>query len=276
MKSKVIMCLMALKENMKSKLILGLLSLFMVFLMTSCGYERVDAGCEGIKVNLYGSDKGVDDVSLVTGAVWYNPFTEQVYEYPTYVQTVDYPAFTINAKDGSEFSIDPTISLKIADGKSPQVFKKYRKELKDVINGTLFNYVKDAFRIQLNKYTTDEIVSNRDMVEKAIEAHLSKALLKENFQLEQLTSGLKYPQSIVDAVNAKNAAIQQAQKAQNELAVVKAEAEKKVVAAQAEAEANKLRTQALTPMILKQQWIDKWDGKLPVYGSLPTLFKGIE
>lgn len=247
---------------MKSKLILGLLSLFMVFSMTSC-MEKVDAGCEGIKVNLYGSDKGVDDVSLVTGAVWYNPFTEQVYEYPTYVQTIDYPAFTINAKDGSEFSIDPTISLKIADGKSPRVFKKYRKELKDVINGTLFNYVKDAFRIQLNKYTTDEIVSNRDMVEKAIEAHLSKALLKENFQLEQLTSGLKYPQSIVDAVNAKSAAIQQAQKAQNELAVVKAEAEKKVVAAQAEAEANRLRTQALTPLILKQQWIDKWDGTIP-------------
>lgn len=98
---------------MKSKLILGLLSLFMVSSLTSCGYERVDAGCEGIKVNLYGSDKGVDDVSLVTGAVWYNPFTEQVYEYPTYVQTVDYPAFTINAKDGSEFSIDPTISRKI-------------------------------------------------------------------------------------------------------------------------------------------------------------------
>lgn len=248
---------------MKSKVIMCLMALFTMLGMSSCGYERVDAGCEGIKVNLYGSDKGVDDVSLVTGAVWYNPFTEQVYEYPTYVQTVDYPAFTINAKDGSEFSIDPTISLKIADGKSPQVFKKYRKELADVINGTLFNYVKDAFRIQLNKYTTDEIVSNRDMVEKAIEAHLSKALLKENFQLEQLTSGLKYPNSIVEAVNAKNAAIQQAQKAQNELAVVKAEAEKKVVAAQAEAEANKLRTQALTPLILKQQWIEKWNGTIP-------------
>ena len=260
---------------MKSKLILGLLSLFMVFSMTSC-MEKVDAGCEGIKVNLYGSDKGVDDASLVTGIVWYNPWTTTVYEYPTYVQTIDYEPFTINAKDGSEFTVDPTVSLKIIDGKSPAVFKKYRKELSEVISGTLYNYVKDAFRIQLNKYTTDEIVSNRDMVEKAIEAHLSKALLKENFQLEQLTSGLKYPQSIVNAVNAKNAAIQKAQKAQNELAVVKAEAEKKVVAAQAEAEANKLRTQALTPLILKQQWIDKWDGKLPVYGSLPTLFKGIE
>lgn len=57
--------------------------------------------------------------------------------------------------------------------------------------------------------------------------------------------------------------IQKAQKAQNELAVVKAEAEKKVVAAQAEAEANKLRTQALTPLILKQQWIEKWNGTIP-------------
>ena len=57
--------------------------------------------------------------------------------------------------------------------------------------------------------------------------------------------------------------IQKAQKAQNELAVVKAEAEKKVVAAQAEAEANKLRTQALTPLILKQQWIEKWNGDIP-------------
>lgn len=35
--------------------------------LTSC-YERVDAGHEGVKVNLYGDKKGVDDVSLVTGA----------------------------------------------------------------------------------------------------------------------------------------------------------------------------------------------------------------
>lgn len=230
--------------------------------MTSC-MEKIDAGHEGIKVNLYGSDKGVDDVSLVTGIVWYNPFTTAIYEYPTYVQTIDYPAFTTNAKDGSEFNIDPTISMKIIDGMSPSVFKKYRKDLDVIINGTLFNYVKDAFRIQLNKYTTDEIVSNRDMVEKAIEAYLSEALTKENFQLEQLTSGLKYPQSIVDAVNAKSAAVQQAQKAQNELEVIKAEAEKKLVAARAEAEAYKLKTQSLTPQILQQMWIEKWNGTVP-------------
>ena len=75
-------------------------------MFNSCSYERIDAGYEGILVNLYGDDKGVGDVSMCTGAVWYNPFTQSVYEYPTFVQTVDYEPFTINAKDGSEFTVD--------------------------------------------------------------------------------------------------------------------------------------------------------------------------
>ena len=69
----------------------------------------------------------MDDITLGTGAVWYNPITTAVYEYPTFVQTVDYAPFSINAKDGSSFTVDPTISLKIVDGKSAEVFKKYRK-----------------------------------------------------------------------------------------------------------------------------------------------------
>lgn len=251
---------------MKSKILYCLLAMFLCINMTSC-YEKVDAGCEGIRVNKYGSDKGVDDVSLVTGMVWYNPWTTEIYEYPTFVQTVDYEPFTINAKDGSEFTVDPTISLKIVDGKSPEVFKKYRKDLKEVINSTLYNYVKDAFRVQLNKFTTNDIVSKRDSIENAIEKYLSKSLAKENFQLEQLTSGLKYPSTIVKAVNAKNKAIQDAMKVQNEVAVSKAEAEKVLVKARAEAEANKLREQALTPAILKKMWIEKWDGKLPTVNS---------
>lgn len=257
------------------KMLMGLVALVACVSLNSCGYERVDAGHEGILVNLYGDDKGVGEVSMCTGAVWYNPFTQSVYEYPTFVQTVDYEPFTINAKDGSEFTVDPTISLKIVDGKSPAVFKKYRKELKEVINGTLYNYVKDAFRIQLNNFSTDYIVSNRDSIENAIERHLSTALARENFQLEQLTSGLKYPQTIVDAVNQKNRAVQEAQTALNEVAVAEANAKKLLVAAQAEAEANRLKQQALTPQILEKMWIEKWDGKLPVYGQVPTLFRDI-
>ena len=275
---------------MKSKFIKVLLFTFIVMIsmmFTSCGYERIDAGYEGIKVNLYGDDKGVDDITLVTGAVWYNPITTAVYEYPTFVQTVDYAPFSINAKDGSSFTVDPTISLKIVDGKSAEVFKKYRKEdITEVINTTLYNYVRNAFRIQLNNYTTDELVSKREEFEKAIEERLSTELLAENFQLEQMTSGLQYPQTLVNAIDAKNAAVQEAQKAQNEVLKIKAEAEKKIAAANGEAQALKIKGDAeaeynrkiaasLSPLIVQQMMLDKWDGKLPVYGTMPTLFKDI-
>lgn len=230
---------------------------------------------------------GTKHITLVTGAVWYNPITTAVYEYPTFVQTVDYAPFSINAKDGSSFTVDPTISLKIVDGKSAEVFKKYRKEdITEVINTTLYNYVRNAFRIQLNNYTTDELVSKREEFEKAIEERLSKELLAENFQLEQMTSGLQYPQTLVNAIDAKNAAVQEAQKAQNEVLKIKAEAEKKIAAADGEAQALKIKGDAeaeynrkiaasLSPLIVQQMMLDKWDGKLPVYGTVPTLFKDI-
>lgn len=252
------------------------ISVVLMFTMTSC-YERVDAGYEGIKVNLYGDNKGVDDATLVTGAVWYLPWTTSIYEYPTFVQTVDYEPFTINAKDGGTFTVDPTISLKIVDGKSAEVFKKYRKEkLLDVINTTLYNYVKNAFRIQLNQYTTDELVSKREEFEKNIEERLSKELLNENFQLEQMTSGLQYPQSLLQSIEAKTVATQQAQQALNEVKRIEAEAQKKIVAAQGESEALRIKGDAeaeynrkiaasLSDLIIRQEMIKRWDGKTPVF-----------
>ncbi len=75
----------------------------------------------------------------------------------------------------------------------------------------------------------------------------------------------------MEAVNQKNKAIQEAQRALNEVAVKKAEAEKMLVQARAEREANELKSAKLTPAILKKMWIEKWDGKLPVYGNVPQI-----
>lgn len=74
-----------------------------------------------------------------------------------------------------------------------------------------------------------------------------------------------------EAVNQKNKAIQEAQRALNEVSVKKAEAEKMLVQAKAEREANELKTASLTPAILQKMWIEKWDGKLPVYGNVPQM-----
>lgn len=250
--------------------------LFVLALATLASCTRIDAGHEGILIKQYGSDKGVQDVSLVTGRVWYNPWTEYVEQYATFIQTVDYEAFNVNAKDGSEFIVDPTLSYNIVVGNSPKIFSKYRKSLDEVSKTTIYNYVKDAFRLQMNKYTTDEIVSNREKFENDVQGTLSKVLEEEGFKLEQLTSGLKYPQTIVDAVNSKNKAVQEAMKVENELRVAEAQAKKLIVQAEAEKKANELKQQSLTPLLIQQQFIDKWDGTTPLYGSSPTFFKNVQ
>ena len=255
------------------KLLLVILSVTVLLGFTNC--ERIDAGHEGMKVNLYGTNRGVDDVSLVTGWVWYNPVTTRVYEYPTFVQTIDYPEFSINAKDGSEFMVDPTISIKMQQGRAPEIFVKYRRSVNEILNHTMYNYVKNAFRVELNKFTTDSLVSQREAFEKNLEAQLRITLDREGFELIEMTSGLSYPQSIVQAVNQKNKAIQEALQAENELRVATANANKAIAQAEGERKANELRMQSLTSLLIQQQMIQKWDGKLPVYGQVPELFRTI-
>lgn len=249
--------------------------------LSSCA-ERIDAGYEGIKFNLAGSGKGVDDIALVSGWVFYNPFTTGIYEMPTFAQTIDYSPFEVNSKDGTKFTVDPSMIVKVEDGKSPIIFRKYRKQLKEVIDGSLYIYVKDAARIVFNKYTADSIVSHRELVDKSFDEYVRAAFVREGFTLEQLTPGISYPKSYEDAINAKNKAIQEEMRISNEVKVAEAEvrraeaeARKRIVIAQAEAEANRLKSQTLTSQVLEKAWIDKWDGKLPVYGQVPTIFKDI-
>lgn len=251
-----------------------------MLVLTSC--ERIDAGHEGIKVNLYGDGKGVDDVSLVTGIVWYNPFTTSVYEYPTFVQTVDYPAFEVNSKDGTKFTVDPSALIKIVDGKAPNIFVKYRKELDEIINNTLYVYIKDAARIEFNKYNADEIVSNREAVDRAFETRVRESFLAEDFVLDQLSPGIQYPNSYEEAINQKNKAVQDQMRVENEVAVAKAEAEKKIAMARGDAEALKINADAeayynktvsasLSTNLVNMKALEKWNGIVPtIYGGNGT------
>ena len=240
------------------------------------GCERIDAGHEGILVDLYGDDRGVQNIAQVSGWVFYNRWTQEVYEYPTFVKTVDYKPFSINAKDGSVFGIDPTLTIQVSAGKTPKIFKKYRKNLDDVIETSIYNYVKEAYRIQLNNFKTDSIISNRQNVEVAVENQLRKILEDEGFVLIQLSSGLSYPETIVNAINAKNTAVQEAMKVENQLKVAEMNARKLIIEAEAEKRANELKQQSLTPLLVQMAFIQKWDGKTPLYGNSPTFFKNVQ
>ena len=250
-------------------------TLLLVCCCCSSCYTRIDAGHEGIKVNLYGDSKGVDDVELVTGAVWFNPITTAVYEYPTFVQTVDYAPFDINAKDGSKFTVDPTININLVSGTAAATFKKYRKPMDEVVHDVLKTHIVNAYRVKLNSYTTDELVSKREEFELAVEDYLRDVLLKENFELGEMTSGLKYPESLERSITAKNEAVQNALRIENEVAAIEAEAKKKVAEANGNAEAMRITADAeayynrtvsasLSTNLVNMKALEKWDGKTPV------------
>lgn len=250
------------------------------FLYSSC--ERIDAGHVGVKVNLYGDDKGVSDVTEVTGMVFYNPFTHSVYEFPTFVQHKEYKdenSFVVNSKDGSEFRVSPILNYSVKREKVPHIFSKYRRALSDIEEGFLKTSVFDAFRLATNKYTADELIGNRQAYEIEVRKILEGQLMKEGFIVSQFTSNLVYPESFKNAINAKNNAVQAALMAENKVKTAEAEAKIKVATARgnaealltnakAEAESNRLRQQTLTPMLLQQQWIEAWKSggaRVPTY-----------
>lgn len=277
-----------LTKIMRSILI-GVASFFtLTFLFFSC--ERIDAGHVGVKVNQYGDNKGVDDVVAVTGMVFYNPFTTRVYEFPTFIQHKEYKgenSFVVNSKDGSEFQVSPIMNYSVQREKVPAIFSKYRRPLEDIEEGFLKTAVYDAFRLATNKYTADELISNRAVFEVEVRRLLDGQLLKEGFVINQFTSNLIYPETFKKSIEAKNNAVQAALRAENEVKTAEAQAKIKVATAEgnaqamltsakAEAEANRMKQQTLTPMLLQLEYINKWDGKLPVYGTVPQMFKSVQ
>ena len=268
-----------------TKFLIGL-TVVVLMIISFTGCERIDAGHVGVKVNLYGDGKGVDDVTEVTGWVFYNPISTKIVEFPTYVQHKEYKAimedgkvvsdesFVINSKDGSEFHVSPLLNYSVKREKVPYIFNKYRVTLGQIEEGFLKTAVYDAFRVVANSYTADELISNRELFEIKVRKNLEEHLAPEGFILAQFTSNLVYPTTFKNAIEAKNNAVQKALTAENEVKTAEAQARIKVATAEgeakamltsakAEAESNRLRQQTLTPLLLQQMWIEKWNGGLP-------------
>lgn len=265
----------------KGKLVLGLIIgiFMMIFMLNSC--ERIDAGHVGVRVNLYGTGKGVGDITECTGFVFYNPISTKIYEFPTYIQHKEYVktedddnSFVVNSKDGSEFHVAPIVNYSVQREKVPFIFGKYRRTLESIEEGFLKTTIYDAFRMTANSYTAEELISNRQTFENKVRAKLDDDLLKEGFVINQLTSNLGYPETFKKAIEAKNNAVQQSLTAENQvktaeanakIQVAKAEgnAQAMLATAKAEAESYRLKQSSITPMLLQQMWIEKWNGQMP-------------
>ena len=267
------------------KLFSILLATFLVGMtFTSC--TVIDSGEVGILFHRWSSDS--DDYGGVEGTckgwVFYNPFTQSVFTYPTFVQRKQYESFNVNAKDASIFEMDPTIAYYINPAKACDIFTNYRVGIKELEDGYIKTCIYEAYRICANKYTSDSLMSNRANFEKDVRTRLETTLMEEGFIVKEFTSKITPPQSLTEMINSKNVAIQSALKAENQvkeaeanakIAIAKAEGAAKAMKIKADAEAyyNATIAASLSNLIVQEDWIEKWDGKLPtVMSSNSSMF----
>ena len=263
------------------KIILALvLALVLVPNMTT----YINPGHVGIVIHRVGG--GVDPTPLGPGLHLRNPLMTGIEEYPAYMQTLVLTGsgregrgndeINVNSREGQPVSLDVSLSFELDPARTPMLYRTFRTDIEAIQHG----YVKQAIRQALQEVVGNENIADILGPKKAetvsqTQALLSNRLQQYGFMVKQFTiNEIRAPQSVMDAINAKNVMQQQALTAQNELQKNTFQAQGDSIKArgraiailteaQAQAEANRLLSASMTPTLVQYEMMKKWNGQMP-------------
>src|SRR3979490_1308870 len=234
--------------------LLGLIILFSLLVRVT----RIEAGHVGVEINLAGKQRGASEIPVRTGWVVYSPLSTQIIEFPTFVQTVKWTKDTneghpineemgFNSKEGMEIFVDVSLSYAIEAAKAPDFYVKYRlADLERFTHGILRDIVRNSLNEVASTYVVEDIYGERkaEFLTK-VQGMIQQKEPPVGVGVQQFgfIGAPRVPSVIATAITAKAQAIQQAERARNELATTQAEAAKKI----AEAEGETGRTHVCTP-----------------------------
>ncbi len=250
-----------------------------VSMATLSGCSKVPAGYRGVIVNLYGSDKGVSELSVGVGR-YYLGWNRELYLFPTFLQNYswkDAQSITMQTSEGLSIRTDAGITYRIQPDNVVKVFTKYRLGIDEITNTFLHNMVRDAMNEVSSTMTVEQIYgAKKEIFISKVNEIVKREAADNGIDVEKiyLVGSFQLPESVVDSINSKIQASQNAMKVENEVATARAEAQKTVVVAEAngkrvminaesQAKANKILAESLTPEFVQYQAILRWDGKLP-------------
>lgn len=135
------------------------------------------------------------------------------------------------------------------------------------------NFIRYASRFTIEEiYSTKKDYIKDSLVLPAVRTEFSK--LGIDIKKISYNSTIRLPKFIQSTLESKTNAIQRAIQVENEvreeeakakksLIVAESEAKQLLIKSQAESEANKLKQNSLTPLLIQHQAIEKWNGQLP-------------
>jgi regulator of protease activity HflC (stomatin/prohibitin superfamily) len=251
--------------------------------LTAC--SKVPAGNVGVKVYLLGGAKGVESEVLGTGRYWIG-FNEELYLFPLFQQNHTWDkdkdldeSFSFQTKEGMVVNTDVGITYHINKPSVSALFQKYRKPVDEIRDQFVKNHVRDALSSYGSKMSIEETYgTGKTALFDSVQNRVSRALSPDGIVVDKvyLVGQFRLPQAVINALNAKIAATQQAQQRENEVATARAQAEIAIaeargkseaalINARAEAEALQLKARQLTPIMVEYEKAQRWNGILPTH-----------
>ena len=230
----------------------------LVFVQSIC---VIPSNTVGVK---YSALHGTSKDTLKEGVHFVTPFVDKIYKIDTTVQERTDDNVSVQTKDAQWAKMQVNVKYEVSKSNAFKVYKQYKTmdALKDNIIG---NYAQNAMNEVCSNYNIIDLLGDKrnEIINKATDI-LKQNLEKECVTLKMLTikdldAGKKIEKAISDEAVAKK----QVETAKQKQEKARTEAETKLIEAEGEANANEVKTKALTPEVLQEQWINKWDGKLP-------------
>lgn len=258
----------------------NLFSLLALLLMIPGFISIVPANNVGVK---YSSLHGTSETTLAEGWHLKTPL-DKVYKISTEVQSVTVTNLTTQTKDAQYVNSTLDIKYRVNAENAYVVFKQYRSI--DRVGSTLIvPTTQRVLELITTKYNVMDILGEkRADIYSAITSELQKEFSQYGIEFYSISiTDMDAGQAIEDAITAEAVAKkavetaeqellkaqtdakQQAVQAQAKQDAAKIDAETRIIEAEAERKSNELKSASLTDEILKQEWIEKWDGKMPIY-----------
>lgn len=241
---------------------------------------------------------GVDKTPIPTGYYRKSVFCEEIEIYPTSLQTLILTksasegsqtddSITVTSNEGMPINVDVSISFTLEPNKVPAIYEKYRSDIEHIMHTYVRQTVREGMQATFSQFTAEQLYAEKKEVARAqAQDYITKKLSPEGFVIVQFTiNELRVPDQVRNAINAKVAMIQEAQKAEQEVRKTKALAQQRE--AQAEGEASAMRTKAdaeayanetiaksITPELVQYKALDRWNGFLPQFtggGPIPFI-----
>ena len=138
--------------------------------------------------------------------------------------------------------------------------------------------IQEAVKAESAKFTAEELITKREEVKEKIKANLAERLLERFIIVDEFNIiDFEFSAAFNTAIEAKVTAEQLKLKADRDLERIVIEADQRIAEARGKAEAIRIEAQALrqNAQVVELRWIEKWDGKVPLYWGEASPFIGI-